>query len=78
MVNRYKGTCKYCGGYVAARAGVTWKEPGNRRYSVAHLACKAEGRAEVVEFYIPSTGWRGTQNARGRCEDAPACGCCTC
>ncbi len=24
-----------------------------------------------------SSGWSGTRNARGRCEDAPCCGCCT-
>ena len=24
-----------------------------------------------------SSGWTGTRNARGRCKDAPCCGCCT-
>lgn len=24
-----------------------------------------------------SSGWTGTRNNRGRCEDAPCCGCCT-
>lgn len=24
-----------------------------------------------------SSGWSGTRNSRGRCEDAPCCGCCT-
>lgn len=24
-----------------------------------------------------SSGWSGSRNSRGRCEDAPCCGCCT-
>lgn len=24
-----------------------------------------------------SSGWSGTRNSKGRCEDAPCCGCCT-
>jgi hypothetical protein len=76
-VNRYKGTCSYCGGRVKARAGKTWRPSGARRYLVAHLACAESESPQVIETYIPSSGWRGTQNARGRCEDAPCCGCCT-
>jgi hypothetical protein len=78
VVNRYPGECCYCGGRVRAKAGKCWKPKGARYYKVAHLACAKEGRSGVVEFYSPATGWRGTQNRNGRCEDAPCCGCCTC
>lgn len=30
-----------------------------------------------VHTFRTSSGWTGTQNVRGRCEDAPCCGCCT-
>ena len=30
-----------------------------------------------VTTYRTNSGWTGTRNARGRCEDAPCCGCCT-
>ena len=78
MTNRYPGTCCYCGARVAKNAGRCWKPKGSRRYVVAHLNCKESGKSEVVEFYSPVTGWSGTQNRNGRCEDAPCCGCCTC
>ncbi len=78
MVNRYPGKCHYCGGRVAKNAGKCWKSGGRRRYLVAHLACADNQAPSVIEFHSPTTGWTGYQNARGRCEDAPCCGCCTC
>lgn len=74
--NKYRGACCHCGAMVAARAGVCWRPRGARRFLVAHLACSDE-QFEVVT-YRTSSGWTGTQNRRGRCEDAPCCGCCTC
>jgi len=77
MVNRYPGQCYHCGGHVAKNAGKAWKPQGARRFVVAHLACSDADSPQVVEFYFPSTGARITQNRRGRCEDAPCCGCCS-
>jgi len=34
-------------------------------------------RQSVVHFYSPSSGAVVYRNARGLCEDAPCCGCCT-
>lgn len=31
-----------------------------------------------VTTFRTSSGWTGTRNSRGRCIDAPCCGCCTC
>jgi hypothetical protein len=74
MVNKYAANCAGCGARVPANGGVL---VGSRRtgWSVFHLACKASGRSEVVETVL-SSGEVLTQNRRGRCEDAPCCGCC--
>jgi hypothetical protein len=34
-------------------------------------------RGRRVTTVRTSSGWTGTRNAAGRCEDAPCCGCCT-
>jgi len=77
MSNRYAGDCYFCGNRVAARAGNLIGKI-NGRWQVAHLACEQAGQAEVSEVYFPTTGNRVYRNRKGRCEDAPCCGCCTC
>lgn len=72
--NKYRAACAACGSMVQPNAGELSKVDG--QWQVRHLAC-ADGVGRVIETYIPSTGWRGTRNARGLCEDAPCCGCCT-
>jgi hypothetical protein len=76
MVNKYPGKCLYCGGHVAKNAGNCFKQ--GAKFVVAHLACNDAKSPRVTTFYSPVSGWSGTQNSRGRCEDAPCCGCCTC
>lgn len=71
MTNRYPGRCEACGGHVARNAGTLHKQ--GRRWTVRHLACK-DG-AGVSTIVIGDREY--TQNRRGRCEDAPCCGCCT-
>jgi hypothetical protein len=44
---------------------------------VAHLACNDAKSPRVISIYSPVSGNSWTQNSRGRCEDAPCCGCCT-
>jgi len=75
--NRYPGTCYYCNGHVAKNAGVIFEKKYARGFHVAHLACHDAGAPQVVTAYFPSTGQSMSVNARGRCEDAPCCGCCT-
>lgn len=71
MVNKYPGTCGACGGRVAKNAGTLHRV--GRRWVVKHLACQdAPG---VIT--IRTSGGTFTRNARGTCEDAPCCGCCT-
>jgi len=72
-VNRFASDCAVCGGPVARNAGVL--EGYRGAWLVKHLACAETGQPEVIE--IRTSGGTFTQNARGRCEDAPCCGCCT-
>ena len=73
-VNKYKAQCTTCGAQVPARGGVLGKS-GNR-WTVQHLSC-AEAGAPTVLTATFNSGHTSTVNARGRCEDAPCCGCYT-
>lgn len=74
MVNRYPVKCKYCGEMVPAGAGKVWKSV--RRWIGAHLACEKDGEPRVIATRFNS-GAVVYRNSRGRCEDAPCCGCCS-
>jgi len=43
----------------------------------AHMAADRRAAANGILVIRFSSGAVMTQNARGRCEDAPCCGCCT-
>lgn len=73
MLNKYGGICGACGGPVPAQGGRLEKVSG--RWAVFHLAC--DDNAPGVNVIRFSSGAVITQNKRGRCEDAPCCGCCT-
>ena len=73
-VNKYPGRCYYCGATVPANGGHIWKV--GRKWAVAHLDCDEHGEARVIEVRF-SSGETMTVNSRGRCEDAPCCGCCS-
>ncbi len=70
MVNRYPGPCAICKATVPVNGGELV------RGRPVHLACKASGKPSVVEFTF-SSGKKMMQNAKGRCCDAPCCGCCS-
>ncbi len=79
MVNRYRGTCP-CGEEVAPGMGTTYKN--GRRWVVVCAEC--EPREHVTGPRSPrtittrfSSGAVVYRNAKGRCEDAPCCGCCS-
>lgn len=83
---KYEGTCRRCGGTVHPGEKVRWaKGAGTWHLKADCPACNEDADLappppadEVVEFYFPATGTTLYQNANGRCEDAPCCGCCTC
>lgn len=72
MTNRYPASCVACGSYVPRQGGTLSK--GSSGWEVRHLACEKEPAVITVRF---SSGHTLTRNARGTCEDAPCCGCCT-
>ena len=72
MVNRYAGSCAVCGSRVPAKGGTLVRSGGV--YRPVHLACRG-GEPRVITVRIGETEY--TRNARGTCEDAPCCGCCT-
>lgn len=92
MKNRYETNCNTCRSNVPAGAGTLSKTTRFRRtfWLVTCDACTAGGdtadeptaqrisRGNETSFgVVTSTGWVGYRNRRGRCEDAPCCGCCT-
>jgi hypothetical protein len=71
MVNKYPGKCSACGYDVNAKAGTL--ERVGRHWVIRHTACAGDPLVVEVRFGEK----RFTRNSRGRCEDAPCCGCCT-
>lgn len=74
MLNRYAGTCHYCGGIVPIKGGTLWKS--GKRWRIAHLACNEKQIPQVNVFRF-NDGRVQTRNVNGLCIDAPCCGCCT-
>jgi hypothetical protein len=71
MINRYAAKCDECGATVPAKGGTL--ERMGRRWVVRHLACERE--PSVMDIRIGGQSY--IRNSRGRCIDAPCCGCCT-
>jgi hypothetical protein len=77
---KYPGTCSSCGGAIH-RGAVIWH--GGRGLAV-HAGCDTAGLELRPAGSGSRTGGRGrrssrygvTSRGRGRCEDAPCCGCC--
>ena len=84
MSNRFSANCVRCGGYVAPRTGVLSKR-GNG-WVVSCWPCEDPASANTPPDLSPSavsntvtfsSGQTFYRNRKGRCEDAPCCGCCT-
>ncbi len=92
MIAKYNGTCRACGGTIHKGEQITWSRgagashvacgstsneddsAGLERGTLASDRRAARNGLSVIRF---SSGAVMTQNSRGRCEDAPCCGCCT-
>jgi hypothetical protein len=75
--NKFSGACDVCHSMVPANGGTLHRH--GRRYSPRHIACSpgSQGVTTIV-LHGDRRPVQLTQNRRGRCEDAPCCGCCTC
>jgi hypothetical protein len=72
-VNKHPAPCSLCGHTVPVNGGKL--ERKGRRWIVTHLSCGEAGEGTVISFEVGDQTF--TQNSRGRCIDAPCCGCCT-
>ncbi len=80
MSNRYPGQCNECGSKVRKGAGVAVKAASGRWIVLcaAHSGASSSGTAAGrVSDHFEIGGRSYYRNTRGRCEDAPCCGCCT-
>ena len=79
-VNREIRKCLFCRLPVPALGGVEFDIPSETGAPggtvCAHLVCRITGRPEVVAVRDFAGDVVGIVNRTGRCEDAPACGCC--
>lgn len=89
--NRYPGKCSWCGTQVGPGVGLAIKVRGRwviycrAKGHVPHVRedgsegpmLRAFPAPRVVAFTFAESGETVYRNAKGRCEDAPCCGCCT-
>jgi hypothetical protein len=76
MTARYRGTCADTGAAIAPGDTINFDRATRRTVLVA----KASGQAPAGRYIsdvIRTSGGTFYRNKRGRCEDAPCCGCCT-
>lgn len=74
--NKFPGVCKECHDDVPAGTGII--TPGrHRRWEVLCGTCGAVSPDPDRIVCTRIGGQTFTRNTRGRCEDAPCCGCCT-
>ncbi len=72
---RFAGTCRNCGKAVAA--GVrAYYDPATRSVTCEAADCASNLPVQIVTTRF-SSGATVYRNSRGRCEDAPCCGCCS-
>jgi hypothetical protein len=93
MIAKYPGTCLACGERIHRGDNINyWPKQGAAHVSCG-LPANDEDAAAGLEpgtlandrrlakqgltVVRTSSGAVWTQNSRGRCEDAPCCGCCT-
>lgn len=87
---RYPGACAACNGALAVGDRIAHGGRGQALHpacaatgDVAPVGNAARGRSRrgrtprVTVWRNASGHFVGSQNARGRCEDAPCCGCCS-
>ncbi len=86
LTAKFPGTCRRCGEAFPKGATIRWSK-GAGSYHLA-AECGATSGATVtperstaddstVSDHFETGGRSYYRNKRGRCEDAPCCGCCT-
>lgn len=75
MVNKFKTVCTECGDMVQPGEGKVVRM--GKRWLGSHNDCKGKDSKYQSNLFVFSSGAEMYQNKRGRCEDAPCCGCCS-
>lgn len=75
MENRYPGNCNTCGVRVRKQTGTAVKSASGRWIVLCSTHSGGDEPARIATFNIGGRDYY--RNSRGRCEDAPCCGCCT-
>jgi hypothetical protein len=81
MNARYRGTCASCGESFGPGTPIEYDRKAPKRQRARHADCSAGAQVNRTAdriITIRTSGGEFYQNSRGRCEDAPCCGCCTC
>lgn len=76
LIAKYKSTCFECGQAITPGQKIKFYGSHHSEHENCQTAGESSGQsAGVVTFQ--TSGGSFTRNSRGRCEDAPCCGCCT-
>ncbi len=82
--SKFNSKCKACNGPIKAGERINW----SRNSGAHHLDCAANDNKNnmavpkiiTTRFVSAESDYIGQahyRNSRGRCEDAPCCGCCS-
>lgn len=88
MTAKYAGKCRACGEPINPGDPINFygkghaehcdcEDPGNPAHLHPDDSSDDRRLARNGLTVIRTSGGTFTQNSRGRCEDAPCCGCCT-
>ena len=83
LIAKFPGTCKRCGLAFEAGAKIRYGGRGRTYHFKADCSAVVDSTASTIRYYggdvetFEIGGNVFTRNAKGRCEDAPCCGCCT-
>ena len=72
---KFEGKCADCGATLPVGSTARWYGRG-RVYGFDCHTKETSSNQKINTVYFPSTGGFVYQNSKGRCEDAPCCGCC--
>ncbi len=80
---RYPSQCAVCGGAIAPGDAIEWTRGSRARHTTCAGQTAGEHRIKRAarrygsSYTRFSSGAEVFTNKRGRCEDAPCCGCCS-
>jgi hypothetical protein len=86
MLAKYPGTCAVSGAPIRVGDQITYDtvarkaffvEPGDCQVSSEYLASRTRTKPHYISDVFRIGSKEFYQNKKGRCEDAPCCGCCT-